>query len=256
MKRLLLLSAAFLLGGALYANAQTITAYCTDSAGGTNTSTWTTPLATFNVTRTSGVVVGSNTYDELQINLAEWELQLPGWGSTAIESLVGRWTVLPASGDAGAYLYDSNTWAGAGAGGSATFLKPELDGEGIPTGNYLPQPAPRSFMDFTTKIDNAIWSRTASAALPAGKMYSTFYGGWYNLSSSNYVQVGGALATLYVTPGADVAFLAQNDGIDGIVTPVGTRCAMFTTQVPEPGTVALLCSGLVGLLCYAWRKRK
>ena len=26
--------------------------------------------------------------------------------------------------------------------------------------------------------------------------------------------------------------------------------------VPEPGTVALLASGLVGLLCYAWRKRK
>jgi hypothetical protein len=28
------------------------------------------------------------------------------------------------------------------------------------------------------------------------------------------------------------------------------------TLVPEPGTIALLLSGLVGLLCYAWRKRK
>ena len=26
--------------------------------------------------------------------------------------------------------------------------------------------------------------------------------------------------------------------------------------VPEPGALALLASGLIGLLCYAWRKRK
>lgn len=26
--------------------------------------------------------------------------------------------------------------------------------------------------------------------------------------------------------------------------------------IPEPGTIALLVAGLVGLLCYAWRKRK
>ncbi len=28
------------------------------------------------------------------------------------------------------------------------------------------------------------------------------------------------------------------------------------TQIPEPGTFALLTTGLIGLLCYAWRKRK
>ena len=27
-------------------------------------------------------------------------------------------------------------------------------------------------------------------------------------------------------------------------------------QIPEPGTLALLATGLIGLLCYAWRKRK
>ena len=27
-------------------------------------------------------------------------------------------------------------------------------------------------------------------------------------------------------------------------------------KVPEPGTLVLLATGLIGLLCYAWRKRK
>ena len=30
----------------------------------------------------------------------------------------------------------------------------------------------------------------------------------------------------------------------------------IATATPEPGTVALLASGLAGLLAYAWRKRK
>ncbi|MEN6449368.1 MAG: PEP-CTERM sorting domain-containing protein, partial [Thermoguttaceae bacterium] len=30
----------------------------------------------------------------------------------------------------------------------------------------------------------------------------------------------------------------------------------ISNQVPEPGTLALLCCGLAGLLCYAWRTRK
>ncbi len=31
---------------------------------------------------------------------------------------------------------------------------------------------------------------------------------------------------------------------------------VFGAPVPEPGTLALLVTGLIGLLCYAWRKRK
>ncbi len=36
----------------------------------------------------------------------------------------------------------------------------------------------------------------------------------------------------------------------------GVRNGSFDAVVPEPSTLALLATGLIGLLCYAWRKRK
>ena len=50
--------------------------------------------------------------------------------------------------------------------------------------------------------------------------------------------------------------------IQGYDDPQGYRLnscswgAVSLTYVPEPGTLALLATGLVGLLAYAWRKRK
>ncbi|NLF09587.1 MAG: PEP-CTERM sorting domain-containing protein [Pirellulaceae bacterium] len=31
---------------------------------------------------------------------------------------------------------------------------------------------------------------------------------------------------------------------------------VLTTEIPEPGTLVLLAGGLLGLLCYAWRRQK
>ena len=36
----------------------------------------------------------------------------------------------------------------------------------------------------------------------------------------------------------------------------GGGMSLSASIVPEPGTLALLAAGLLGLLCYAWRKRK
>jgi hypothetical protein len=30
----------------------------------------------------------------------------------------------------------------------------------------------------------------------------------------------------------------------------------FNVIVPEPGTIVLLAAGLLGLVCYAWRRRR
>jgi hypothetical protein len=43
------------------------------------------------------------------------------------------------------------------------------------------------------------------------------------------------------------------------IAPYGTGISQFTltsTTVPEPGTMAVMASGVFGLLAYAWRKRK
>lgn len=70
-------------------------------------------------------------------------------------------------------------------------------------------------------------------------------------------------STSYTTPGTNSALktvLDYNTATDQTLTfqtnPYAGIFAIAISTVPEPGTLVLLGSGLVGLIAYAWRKRK
>ena len=60
--------------------------------------------------------------------------------------------------------------------------------------------------------------------------------------------------TLSLSAGATVDFLAIRSSAGGWAQTVGAFVTI--TPTPEPGTLVLLVTGLLGLLAYAWRKRK
>ncbi|MBU4272136.1 MAG: PEP-CTERM sorting domain-containing protein [Planctomycetes bacterium] len=74
---------------------------------------------------------------------------------------------------------------------------------------------------FTATVDGFTFSGVFSTGASAGNTYGKLY-----VSSPNYTSM------FY------------------------DNVAVYTGVIPEPSTLVLLASGLVGLLCYAWRKRK
>jgi hypothetical protein len=97
--------------------------------------------------------------------------------------------------------------------------------------------------------------------------YHTVAGGWSATGEVvNFTQAA-AQATTTMQPaslaglpsGVDQIKFSGATHFDGVEWGVGFNEIRFTgtaSLVPEPGTLVLLATCLVGLLCYAWRKRK
>lgn len=65
---------------------------------------------------------------------------------------------------------------------------------------------------------------------------------------ANYVKFSLTSAEL------DTGFIIRADGVMG--GAYGSMSGIQFVQTPEPSTLMLLATGVIGLLCYAWRKRR
>jgi len=89
-------------------------------------------------------------------------------------------------------------------------------------------------------------------------VYSAFGNTWYSADPQIYLRVGDVFGVLWVTKGwAEIALGDYNPsnpskvGLHG-----GGYFETLRIVIPEPSAPALLAAGLVGLLYYAWRKRR
>ncbi len=89
---------------------------------------------------------------------------------------------------------------------------------------------------------------TAATPLTGGASAPTLTT-WYNFTYS-FVPSASANATLYFGSIVNIDQYAEGVYLDNVVVTA------TPTSTPEPGTLALLAAGLIGLLCYAWQKRK
>jgi len=128
-----------------------------------------------------------------------------------------------------------------------------------------------SWVDFdTVNIPNGaaanFWNESLTGyTSPEGvPIASNFSGSWITTGATDK-PVGAEVATFFVTHGAELDFAGHfgNPGgyyaggfgfTNSITVGGGFSCNAATT--PEPSTIILAASGLIGLLCYAWRKRR
>ncbi len=190
--------------------------------------------------------VSTSGYDKLVIDIGAVTGVQAGFGINAIG---GTWTVpgskgslLPSDAEVAAYNsanttnYDWGTW-------SVTPTLAAPTASGLSSSVNLP-----SYVDGAGDISRTLGTGTAEE-------FSAFQATWYSttaLSGTNF-----KVATLYVptgwSPANDAVIYSGTFGFGSSTTENSTLEVSIT---PEPATLVLLGTALVGLAAYAWRKRK
>ena len=103
---------------------------------------------------------------------------------------------------------------------------------------------------------------TASGGIPGANFTFDFNDAGMTYSASQTYtllyrsRTSSTFTALGSSTGAGTAVGSDYQLTFGLNTPASGYYTLGLGAVPEPGTLALLAAGLVGLLCYAWRKRK
>jgi hypothetical protein len=167
----------------------------------------------------------------------------------------------------GPITYDGRL-AGAGdfAGNQYVIDPPSMGGSDAPAANWAQQITSNELPAFL--FDVAVGATTAG---PGGGTYGD-YAAYLQLGETAPFKIG--TMYLHTTEDSSMGFsfpqgtgrfkvIAANTTGGGkpancswVETFVGAGDVAAFHVVPEPSTIALLASGLMGLLCYAWRKRK
>jgi hypothetical protein len=251
MKNQMKMAAVFcvlVLGAALMANADTIPVTTTTWSGGVANG-WTTGFSfTASVERTVGYKPG---FDELVLTINSMTGVAAG---SSIQAMEGTWSItggtfdLASDSAVSAYNTDNGThkvWSDFAANsGGPTAAKDLSDYNQTPTRGPL------------TYVNLPINGKYTFSRVGSGQAFTSFTGGW-ETGGATGVGAGGVLATIIVPTGwnGTITF----DGPIGFSYGTGnTQNAefSFTAPIPEPATLVLLSTGLLGLLAYAWRKRK
>ena len=222
MKRVLILSACIVMSSALIARAG-VMPFGTFTKGGESVAV--------NYTRTAqtGPLTG---LDLVTLSVHS----IDGAGSSSINGMVSAGVGNPTfTGLNGSYMYICDP--------GPVYIYNSLPAFTAP-GSYINFDSVSGAFAGTLKSGAPVFAATVGAV----HGYSEWSAGVFTTGAG--LGVGGTLAAIYVPNNGDfqlVGGLSLQDG--NVLTGSGAT-------VPEPTTLALLATGLVGLLAYAWRKRR